>query len=103
MKKGTLLALVDNDRLNAIEETLKALLERLDTLPKPNDTMNAKEAAAYLKLSMATLYEKTSKGKIPYLKSGGSLIFSRSELENWLRAGRPDLMNEVIDNLNSNH
>jgi hypothetical protein len=53
---------------------------------------------------MPTLYEKTSKNKIPYLKNGGGLIFSKLELEVWLRAGRPDLMDKAIENLISkNH
>ena len=104
MSNKTLFSLVDNDRLQRIEKSLDTILKHLAEAPRANHTMNAKQAAAFIKVSMPTLYEKTSKNKIPYLKNGGGLIFSKSELEVWLRAGRPDLMDKAIENLISkNH
>ncbi|HEY4786373.1 MAG TPA: helix-turn-helix domain-containing protein [Bacteroidales bacterium] len=39
-------------------------------------------------LSNSTIYTKVSKGKIPFMKKGGKLFFSRVELTQWIQSGR---------------
>ncbi len=78
---------------SAIKEVLKEELQQL----KPNqpETFSIKEAAAYLKLKIATLYEKTSRKLIPHFKKGNKLYFSRLELEEWLRNGKVQTQEEI--------
>lgn len=48
------------------------------------------DAAAYLQCSVRTLYNKTSKGEIPYIKKGKALYFRPEEIENWVLEGNSD-------------
>lgn len=54
-----------------------------------NDILNAASAASYLGMTKGLLYKLTSCHRIPYYKPCGKRIFfRRSELDNWLNAGR---------------
>jgi excisionase family DNA binding protein len=57
--------------------------------------MEIKEAAAFLKKKIATIYEKTSKKLIPHFKKGNKIYFYRSELEQWLREGKVKTLPEI--------
>ncbi len=46
-----------------------------------------KDVAEYLQCSVGTIYNKTSKGEIPFFKKGKSLYFSPEEIENWVQEG----------------
>ncbi len=46
--------------------------------------LTAEQAADYLQISLATLYEKTSNRKIPHNKVGKLLRFRKSELDRWI-------------------
>jgi excisionase family DNA binding protein len=50
--------------------------------------LNIQEASCFLNLSIATIYSKVSKGEIPYYKPNKHLLFSRSELVNYLKLGK---------------
>lgn len=50
----------------------------------PEGLMTAEEAARYLGFAKGTIYQKVSKGEIPYLKLGHSVRFRRSELDRWI-------------------
>lgn len=66
---------------------LEILQEMNQKVEKPVESRNLtiKEAAEYLHLSKACLYNKTSKNLIPFMKTGKNLIFSKDELDCWLR------------------
>jgi excisionase family DNA binding protein len=49
---------------------------------------SVKEAAAFLKMQITTLYEKTSRKLIPHFKKGNKLYFHRPELEKWIGQGK---------------
>ncbi len=71
---------------SAIKEILSEDLKNLkNDLP---DILNIREAASFLKLKIATLYEKTSLKVIPHFKKGNKLYFKRKELEEWIRSGK---------------
>jgi excisionase family DNA binding protein len=53
-----------------------------------SNILDVKEAAAYVKLKVTTLYEKTSAKVIPHFKKGNKIYFRRDELENWLTEGK---------------
>jgi hypothetical protein len=44
------------------------------------DILNPKEAAAFLRLSPATLHKMKATGEVKYLKMGGRIFYRRSEL-----------------------
>ena len=71
---------------SAIKEIIGDDLLKLKTnLP---DILNIKEAAAFLKIKISTLYEKTSKKIIPHFKKGNKLYFNSSELQEWIKTGK---------------
>lgn len=83
---------------SAIKEILSEDLRNLkNDLP---DILNIKEASAFLKLKIATLYEKTSLKVIPHFKKGNKLYFKRKELEEWIRSGKvktnPELEGQAV-------
>lgn len=71
---------------SAIKEIIGEDLKKLKSdLP---DILNIREAAAFLKLKITTLYEKTSQKIIPHFKKGNKLYFNRIELEEWIKKGK---------------
>ena len=78
---------------SAIKEVLKEELQNLN--PTQAETFSIKEAANFLKLKIATLYEKTSRKLIPHFKKGNKLYFSRLELEDWVRNGKVQTQEEI--------
>ena len=52
------------------------------------ELLNVKQAAAYLHIQVATLYEKTCKRRIPHFKKGKKLYFRMEDLEKWLKEGK---------------
>lgn len=56
---------------------------------KENDILNASKAAEYLCITKGLLYKLTSQHRLPFFKPMGKRIFFRkSELDQWLNAGR---------------
>lgn len=62
-----------------------------------NDILTLSEACEYLNLAKQTLYGFTSKNDIPFIKRGKKLYFKKSELENWLMAGKQLTKDEIIE------
>jgi len=52
------------------------------------DIMNSREAASFLDIKLNTLYIKTHKGELPYMKKGKKVYFSRQQLVEWMGQGR---------------
>ncbi|TXK29852.1 helix-turn-helix domain-containing protein [Pontibacter qinzhouensis] len=57
--------------------------------------LNVSQAAAFLHLSVATLYTKVSGREVPFSKRGKRLYFRKSELEEWVREGRRKTVSEI--------
>lgn len=88
-----------------LPEMVAELLDRFDALekrisqaskPVPKDRMGTKEAAEFLCISPSTLYKLSMKKEVPYKKFGGSLIFSRKELQTWQDAMTYDREEEIL-------
>ncbi len=62
-----------------IEKSFKPLFENRD------ETLNVKQAAAFLGVSDKTVYEKSKDGLIPHQRLGARYIFLRSELVRFLK------------------
>jgi excisionase family DNA binding protein len=52
------------------------------------DILNIEQAGEVLRLAKQTMYILVSKGKIPYMKKGKKLYFSRAEIEQYIRSGK---------------
>jgi excisionase family DNA binding protein len=52
----------------------------------PADCMNVEEIAAYLRVSISTVYHRSASGDIPVNRIGARLVFRRAEVEAWLQA-----------------
>lgn len=88
---------------------LAAKLDRIEQLlqnqtppvhQEQDQFINLDEAGKFLKLAKATIYGLVSAGKIPYMKQGKKLYFSKQELTDWLRHGHravKDDLNTVVD------
>ena len=79
-----------------IKEALTDILrEGNDCLSHAADILDVKQAAAFLKSKITTLYEKTSTKTIPHFKKGNKLYFRRQELEEWIQKGKVKTMDDV--------
>lgn len=88
------------------KEELSALIENsirkvLAENPQPaiahpiQDFLNIEQASKFLNLAKATVYTLTSAGKIPVIKKGKRLYFTKVELVDWLKKGRRKTLAEI--------
>lgn len=81
-----------HDRLTTIEQLLR---ERSTSIQMPDELLTISEAAKFLNLSVPTLYCKVSRQEIPVNKQGKRLYFYKSELADWIKAGRKKTASEI--------
>lgn len=72
-----------------ISHTLEEIHQKLDHIKKLNLSklkpfLSAEEAAVYLGISINTLYQYTSKNKIPFYKKDRLLRFSTEDLDEFI-------------------
>jgi excisionase family DNA binding protein len=53
------------------------------------DTINLDEAAKVTGLKLKSIYSKVCRLEMPALTRGRPLLFSRAELEKWMKDGKP--------------
>ncbi len=74
---------------NEVSELKRLFIERQETPTEhPEQLLSIQQAAEFLSLSVPTLYSKVSKGELPVMKQGKRLYFSRTELMEYVKAGR---------------
>jgi len=73
-----------------VSELKRLLIEKQEqpSTDQPEQLLTVQEAAAFLSLTVPTLYSKCSKNELPYMKRSKRLYFSRIELLEYLKAGR---------------
>lgn len=76
---------------------LKSLLIQKQEAPtqQTEEPLTIQQAAAFLKLSVATIYTKVSKGELPNYKRGKRLYFSKTELLEYLKEGRKQTNKDI--------
>jgi excisionase family DNA binding protein len=86
------------EKLNHIEETLQELkLQRLAPQETPeSDLLSIVQASALLGMVKNTIYGLTSQSKIPVIKKGKRLYFSKQELLKWIRSGRRATLDDCV-------
>jgi len=76
-------------RLTSIEAILVELKQNPHPITEqPEQLLTIQEAAAFLSLAVPTIYSNVSKGKLPFMKRGNRLYFSRAELMAYIKGGR---------------
>ncbi len=93
---------LDSEQLsNLIQSAVRKVLE--ETPPQtaeptyhPEQLLTIQQAAAYLSLTVPTIYRKVSIGELPAMKQGKRLYFSRIELLEYLKDGRRKSNAELI-------
>ena len=70
----------------AVADAMAELSENVK--PRPPRPLTVEEAAEYLSIPKSSLYQLTSKKKIPFSKRGKRLFFFQNELDNWIKEGR---------------
>jgi excisionase family DNA binding protein len=73
-----------------LRDALREILNEQQGTPRQQqpEILDVRQAAQYLKLKIATLYEKTSRKLIPHFKKGNKLYFQLQELQQWVRQGK---------------
>ncbi|MHB8490960.1 MAG: helix-turn-helix domain-containing protein [Solirubrobacteraceae bacterium] len=90
---NALLAELDEDALDALAERIAPrVAARIDrTSGEPDGWLTTRAAAAYLGLSVVALHKLTAAQAVPFEQEGPGCRcwFRCSELDEWVRAGRP--------------
>ncbi|WP_276499500.1 helix-turn-helix domain-containing protein [Pontibacter litorisediminis] len=78
-------------KISRIEQLL------LEKQPPHNveEIFTVEQAAAFLNLTVTTLYRKVSSRQVPSNKRGNRLYFYKSELEAWIKEGRKKTLAEL--------
>lgn len=97
MNTSFLTSLNEQEFKTFLKAAIREILEEQLTQAKPKlpDILNIGEAAAFLKLKITTLYEKTSRKIIPHFKKGNKLYFNKDELEAWIKTGKVSTRQEL--------
>ena len=75
--------------INEVSELKALLLKKSEKPTEPNDELlTIEQAAEFLCLTVPTIYSKVSKRKLPFMKQGKRLYFAKSELSEYLKAGK---------------
>jgi excisionase family DNA binding protein len=92
---------LDSEQLKSIvqDAVRKAIVEH----PQPttaipennNDLLSINEATIFLNLAKPTIYGLVCHSKIPCMKKGKKLYFSRQELLTWIKQGKKKTLEEM--------
>ena len=85
-------------RLSNIENLILSLKHNshaLHSAEKQEQFLTIQQAAAFLCLTVPTIYSKVSKRELPFMKQGKRLYFAKSELSDYLRRGKKETAAEM--------
>ena len=74
-----------NQNFERLFYLIQQLSQQLNHKPDPDNPIDIKEAAIYLKISEGAIYKKID--KIPHCKRDGKLYFFKSKLREYIEAG----------------
>lgn len=86
------------DKLEKILSNIgQVIITQKEEVPlKPKNLIKIDEATKITGYRKGYIYELVHRNAIPYLKRGRSVRFDPIELEEWMRAGRPNIIQETI-------
>lgn len=77
-------------------EDVRAEMERIQKKSSPVDApMTIQQVSEYIHKSVPTIYQLTSKRKIPFSKVGNTLLFSKKEIDAWIASGRRIMVEDL--------
>jgi excisionase family DNA binding protein len=77
--------------LKKVDRLEQLLLELLSAPTEQRDQLlTIQQAAAFLHLTVQTLYSYTHRNAIPFSRRGKRLYFFRADLEQWIKSGNQD-------------
>jgi len=94
------------DKLPEAVGVLSAKLDRIEQLlqkqgqpvkAEAEEILNLDEACKLLNLAKPTIYGLVSQRKLPYMKQGKKLYFSKQELTDWLKQGSKTVKDLATD------
>lgn len=88
--------LINNISKRVISDLLK-VLDKSKTAQPVEKWLDLNELIEYdpEKRTKPTWYSKISKGEVPYHKQGKKVYFLKSEIDNWLKAGKQKSSSEI--------
>jgi len=69
--------------------------QKVEPTDHPDQLLTIQQAAELLSLTVPTMYSKVSRGELPVMKRSKRLYFSRTELLEYLKAGRKKTNAEI--------
>ncbi len=90
------------NQLNERLENIERLLQEKSNHPHPeaDRLLTIQQAGEILCLSVPTIYGLVSRSEIPCMKKGKRLYFSKTELTDWIKAGRKKTISEIEQETN---
>lgn len=82
-----LYSLTVGEYIELMKAIQSGILPKNATVEQIKDLLNIQETAAYLQMSVATLYTFNSRKKIPFIRVTGKVYYRRSALDAWLASG----------------
>ncbi|WP_018478136.1 helix-turn-helix domain-containing protein [Pontibacter roseus] len=91
---------LDSEQLSALIQraVLKAIGKTASNLtPATDELLSVQQAAQFLSLSPTTIYAMVQRRELPVSKRGGRLYFSKTELIDYVKAGRKKTAAEIAE------
>ena len=83
--------------INQVDNIERLLQHKLiKSKSEENEVLVIRQAADFLRLSLPTIYGLVSNRKIPFMKKGKRLYFSKHELSKWIAEGRKKTSFKII-------
>ncbi|MBL7739363.1 MAG: helix-turn-helix domain-containing protein [Chitinophagaceae bacterium] len=102
------MAVITFEQLPEAVSQLFAKVEKIEDLllqhnckqtPGEDQFLTIEQACEFLKLERQTIYGLVSSAKIPCMKKGKRLYFSKNELSAWIKTGRKRTIAEIKSGL----
>lgn len=87
--------LIANISERVTSNILEAVRNSQLSTDQPEQLLTIQQAAEFLSLTVPTIYSKVSKGELPFMKRGKRLYFSKTELMEYIKAGRKQTKAEL--------
>jgi len=91
------------DDLNKRFDLFEKILSSMTTSKSDNDFIKISEAARVISQKTTYVYRLVATNAIPFFRMGRSIRFSKSELDIWMRSGRPSIQQDAINQMTDNY
>ncbi len=93
---------LDSEQLsNLIQSSVRKALnenpnQKCESTDQAEQLFTIQQAGDFLSLAVPTIYSMVSRGELPFMKRSKRLYFSKTELTNYLKAGRKGTIAESV-------